>query len=462
MPSAARPISRRQFFARAGACAAAAGFPQLALGLAGDTQPVKPRPKIAAVFTELRFRSHAYNILENFFAPYLFCGKLVDPGVDVVSFYADQFPEGDMARGVSQKLGVPLFDAIDKTLCLGGERLAVDGVLLIGEHGEYPVNELGQKLYPRKEFFDKIVAVMERSGRFVPVFSDKHLSYRWDFAKEMYDTARRHKFPLMAGSSVPLAERRPPLELPGSAKIEWAVAVHGGAMEVYDFHGLEVLQSLVEAREGGETGVARIEFVEGDALKDLLKREPVWRELLDSAMAAETAADLKKLRQPRPRLPADSSREAPPDDPAEIRHALLVDYRDGLRAAVFAVGHSADRWNFACKLRGQSKHVATTFFNGPWGNRCLFKALSHAIQSMFKSGKTPYPIERTLLSTGALAAAMISRHERKPQDTPQLAIRYDPVDFRAVRESGASWKVITKDVPQPQDFLPGDERFLRP
>src|SRR5262245_55377224 len=111
-----------------------------------------PRPRVAALFTELRLRSHAYNVLENFFAPYLFNGELAGPGVNVVSFYADQFPAGDMARDVSQRFRVPLFDSIDKAMCVGGSELAVDAVLLIGEHGEYPENEIGQHLYPRKQF----------------------------------------------------------------------------------------------------------------------------------------------------------------------------------------------------------------------------------------------------------------------------------------------------------------------
>src|SRR4029450_9482599 len=66
------------------------------------------RPRIAAVFTELRFRSHAYNFLINLMGRYLFRGQRIDPGVDVVSFYADQFPPGDMARDASQRFGVPL------------------------------------------------------------------------------------------------------------------------------------------------------------------------------------------------------------------------------------------------------------------------------------------------------------------------------------------------------------------
>ncbi len=115
--------------------------------------PGRKRPRVAAIFTVLRFRSHAYNILENFLGPYYFRGKLVDPGVDVVSFYADQFPDDDMAKEVSGRFGIPLCKTIEEAMCVGGQKLAVDAVLSIGEHGSYPYNERGQHLYPRKRFF---------------------------------------------------------------------------------------------------------------------------------------------------------------------------------------------------------------------------------------------------------------------------------------------------------------------
>jgi hypothetical protein len=413
-----------------------------------------PRPKVAAVFTELRFRSHAYNILENFLRPYLFRGKLVDPGVEVVSFYADQFPDNDMAREVSQRFKIPLFKSIDEALCLGSKELAVDAVLSIGEHGDYPLNELGQRQYPRKEFFDQSVAVMQRSGRFVPLFNDKHLSYRWDWSKAMYDTARRHGFPLMAGSSVPLAQRRPDWELPAGAEIEEAVSVHGGGLESYDFHGLEVLQSIVEGRKGGETGIRRIELVSGDALA-AAAREGRWsKDLVDAALAAE--AGLDQLRQPRPAsipLPPSERKE----DDKQIQHALLITYKDGLRAAVLKVGYDSNRWNFACRVKGQSQPQAVAFFNSPWGNRGLFKALSHAIQHLFVQRREPYPVERTLLVSGALDAALHSHAQGgKAIDTPHLEFSYPAIDFRSMRENGASWKIITRQTPQPIGFEPGD------
>ncbi|HEX5105978.1 MAG TPA: twin-arginine translocation signal domain-containing protein [Pirellulaceae bacterium] len=432
--------SRRNFLqASAAAAVCSAAMPIFAA-------PAR-RPKVAAVFTELRLRSHAYNILINCMWPYLFCGRRVGPGVDVVSFYADQFPAGDMARDVSKRLAVPLFPSIAEALTLGGKELAVDAVLLIGEHGEYPDNELGQKMYPRKEFFDQIVAVMRRSERFVPVFNDKHLSYRWDWAKEMYDTARRLGIPLMAGSSVPLGERRPAIELPADAQIAEAVAIHGGGMEVYGYHGLELLQSFVESRKGGETGISRVQLLVGEAYEEAARGGRWSAELAAAAMAAERAADFQ--RQKRPMASAGSNQPTPD-------HAILVTYKDGTRGTVLRIGNTSDRWNFACRLRGKDKPLATAIYNGPWGNRNLFAALTNAILHFFKTGKSPYPVERTLLAGGAIDAAMHSHHSGgKPIDTPQLEFAYPARDFAPFRESGESWKVITPEVPQPVDFAPG-------
>src|SRR5262249_48302326 len=157
---------------------------------------------------------------------------------------ADQTAKEDMTQDVARKYKVRVFKTIREALCLGGKELAVDAVLSIGEHGTYTIKKLGQPEYPRKRFFDEIVAVMRESRRFGPLFTDKHLSYRWDWAKEMSNTTKKLGIPFMAGSSVPLAQRIPPLELPANAEITEVVAVHGGPVEIYDFHGLEVLQSL--------------------------------------------------------------------------------------------------------------------------------------------------------------------------------------------------------------------------
>lgn len=436
-------LTRRQLIAGLSTAAIATALNPTRHLLAAES-----RPKVAVIFTEFRLRSHAYNFLYNLLGPRLFRGEWLAPELEVASFYADQFPDADMARDISAKYRVPLFDSIDKALCLGGKELAVDGVLVIGEHGDYPFNDLGQHLYPRKEFFDQCVAVMKRSDRFVPLFNDKHLAYRWDLAKSMYDEAQKLGIPLMAGSSVPLGSRHPALDLPANCEIEEAVAVHGGGMEVYGFHGLELLESFVERRRGGETGLTQIELLAGKDYERAAAEGRWSHALAEAAMNAERAGSFP--RQPR-KVPAPAkANDKPTDD-----HAIIVTYKDGMRGTVLRLGSDSNRWNFACRLRGETKPRATAIYNGPWGNLNLFNALTNAIIHFVKTGKSPYPVERTLLTGGAIDAAMHSHHAGgKVINTPQLTFAYPATDFEAFRETGESWPLL-KDIPSPTSFSPG-------
>ncbi|HEV8058923.1 MAG TPA: hypothetical protein VGP68_03575 [Gemmataceae bacterium] len=422
--------SRRQFLEIASVATLAASAP---LAQTAD-HPLK----VAAVFTELTYRSHAHVLLENFLEPYYFNGKVTSSGCKVVSFYADQLPaQRDMARQVAEAYKIPIYPTIDQALCLGGKQLAVDAVLSIGEHGTYPTNKLGQHEYPRKRFFDEIVKVFKRSGRGVPVFNDKHLSYRWDWAKEMVDTARKLDFPLMAGSSVPFAQRVPPLEIPAGTRIVEAVATHGGGLDSYDFHGLAVLQSMIDSRAGGETGVAQVQYVSGTALWKAAERGLWSPSLLQKALEAE------------PNHPADGFDKW--RQSGDKAWGFMIQYRDGLRGALLNASGGATHWHFACRTAEQSKPLATSFYVGPWNNRNLFKALAHAIQVHFHQRKSPIPIERTLLVTG-LVEAGVESHARgdQPYETPHLNIAYQAQDNRDLREMGATWKIIREGMEEPK------------
>ena len=132
-------------------------------------------------------------------------GRIYQPHCDVVSLHIEQFPKGDIGRGMAGRYEILLFDTPAGALTLGGDELAVDGVLLIGEHGDLEINEKGQKLYPRRRLFEEIVKVFRRAGRSVSLFNDKHFSYSWSDAEWMYGQSKELGFPLMAGSSVPVA-----------------------------------------------------------------------------------------------------------------------------------------------------------------------------------------------------------------------------------------------------------------
>jgi hypothetical protein len=256
----------------------------------------------------------------------------------------------------------------------------------------------------------------------------------------MYDTAKEMNLPFMAGSSVPLAQRKPDVTIePGTELVE-ALSIHGGPIERYDFHGAEVLQSMIEFRKGGETGITKLEVVKGDDVEKAGKAGRFSWDLYEAAMKAELGRIPEKFGT------VAGEDEYPP-------HAIFLEYKDGLKATILRIGYSGIRWNFAWREKGDDAPHATYFYPGPWNNRNLFKALAHAIQTHFRQQKSPYPIERTLLTTGITEAAVRSYYEEIPLDTPHLEIAYQPQDFSALRERGASWKILTEEVEPPEGLF---------
>src|SRR5512140_5402 len=115
--------------------------------------------RIAIVTTIYRYLSHAQHIGDRFLVGYPRGGRWHRPNLKVVSLYVDQKPEGDQSEARAREFGFKVYPTIAETLRCGGERLAVDAVLSIVEHGDYPRNALGQVLYPRHEFFKQFVEV---------------------------------------------------------------------------------------------------------------------------------------------------------------------------------------------------------------------------------------------------------------------------------------------------------------
>lgn len=389
-------MKRREFLAT-GASAALAGVP------ASGQQ----RRKIAALSSTYHVRSHSDNFITRFLEGYWINEKYYPPPADVVSLYMDQIHPGDIGRRLSTAYDFPVTKSIEDALTLGSGKLAVDGVVLVAEHGDYPFNEKQQQLYPRYEFFEQVVSVFRKSGRSVPVFVDKHLSWNWAKAKQMYDWSRELKFPFMAGSSVSVTFRRPELDYPLGVEFEDALMVGGGWISDGGiFHNLETLQAFVERRKGGETGIRAVHHLEKDA---------VWR----AAEEGRWSKDLMTAALAR-------AEKLGPGRPEDVKHPVvcLLEYNDGFKAAVLMLGGLVNEYLVAFRVKGRPAIDATLCYI-PAENSNNFSMLVHGIAQMIQTGRPSHPVERTLLTTGALSFLMESAYQgHKRMETPMLKVAY--------------------------------------
>ena len=391
------------------------------------------KKKIAAIVTSYFPKSHADMVISKFLHGFPTDDGLLPPRMEIASMHIAQVHEDDIGHQLAHQYAIPLYESIRETLTLGGEDLAVDAVLLIGEHGDYPKTELGQEMTPRRHMFEQITAVLINAKRPIPIYNDKHLSYRWDHATFMYETAVERKIPFWAASALPVIWRNPNFEHALGEPIDQALVIGFHMVERYGFHALEVLQSQVERRRGGETGVRSVQCLYGD---------DVWQAARDGRWSMELANQaMEKIVDGPGHL-----------EPAKVKdpHVFLIEYVDGLQATILMLGDGYVRKHAYAEQTGQVVN-ALEYHIDKKSIHSAFGYLGRNIENFLLSGTLPNPVERTYLVTGVLEAAMISRgHQGKRVETPHLATicyqpsgrAFRPSGTRPTGDSGVDWRAL--------------------
>ena len=357
------------------------------------SQPLQKKVRIACLATYwAATRSHADWIICKLMDGYWWQGAHTPSRVEVVSVYIHQLNESQLGQKICKAKNIPIFKTVGEAVTLGGKELAVDGVVIIGEHGEYPTNLKGQWMLPRWWIYQQVIRVFEESKRSVPVFNDKHLSVSWDEAKWMFDKSRELDFPLTGGSSIPVYFRKPEIELDIDTPIKTSVVVGGAVDEGALFHCVDVLQAFVERRRRGETGVKAVQCIRGPE---------TWKWTERNAWAANLLESIRK------------SFDLKPGHFQEIDkpNVCIVEYNDGTKAAVYN-GRDVG-WTYAGEIEGREEHTVISMLGwpGPFSQYHASNAQPHWITEMMVTKKEPFNAERLLLSTGIVAYNMESNWE---------------------------------------------------
>jgi hypothetical protein len=385
-------------------------------------------PRLAVVGTVYRKYSHLQNILDRFLDGYGWNGTYHHSPMDVVSLFVDQRAPDDITQDRLYRYPMmKRYPTIAEALCLGTGKLAVDGVVVVGEHGQYPPSPNGIPMHPHWEFFEQITTVFRNSGRSVPYFNDKELSWKWEWCKQMVDTSKEMGFPLQGGSSLAVCYRIPSVEFPLGATVHEALAIGYGGVGSYDFHVLETIQCMVERRKGGETGVEWLQTYRGDAFWKAYEEE-VWSHAL--VKAALSRSDYVTPAPPTFTYTMPSTEQMR----ALVRNPIAYHYqhRDGLRCTMLLMDGLVKNFTFAAQIVGQPKPFSTLMYLSDVGPHFTvpshFSPLVYEAEQMFLTRKAQYPIERTLLTSGLLIAGVDSALQGGQRlQTPNLAaVNYQP------------------------------------
>lgn len=379
------------------------------------TRSAQARPRIACLVSYWAFtRSHADWIICKLLDGYWWNSSHNPSRVEVVSVFIHQLEESQLGQKVCQSRNIPIFKTVGEAVTLGGKELAVDGVVIVGEHGNYPVDLQGRWLLPRWWIYSQVVRVFEQSKRSVPVFNDKHLSYDWNEARWMFDKSRELNFALSGGSSIPTYFRKPEADLDNNTPIKHAIVVGASHDEGGIFHCIDFLQSFAERRLGGETGVKAVQSIRGPETWKWLERHPWAASLLES---------VRKSFDFKPGYFQEHKRP----------NVLVIEYNDGTSAAVISgleVG-----WTYAAEIEGKNEPFLVSILGmpGPFSQYHAANDLVHWINELMLTRKEPYHAERLLLSTGITNQFNESNWDNgryaeigRRIETPFLNIRYQP------------------------------------
>lgn len=268
-----------------------------------------------------------------------------------------------------------------------------------------------------------IATALQGAPNDCPVFVYGPLGSGLDAAQRHVDLAASRGLPLLAGTELPVTWRLPPVDVkPGTPLTDALVVVQGGSPRA-ELDALECLLPVIERRAGGETGVRRVQRLEGDALWKAGERKRWSWALLAAALSRSDSpqGDAVKDGRTQDLVGLGLVRQL-----ARHPHGWLVEHRGGLRSALLVLDGVVADYNFAV-MTASREIISAQILRPPAPAQQAFSNLAAVVEDFFRTGKPLWSAGRSMLEAGLLDAfARLQTQGKSETKTPDLAIRYQP------------------------------------
>ncbi|MFO1500253.1 MAG: hypothetical protein U1G07_18005 [Verrucomicrobiota bacterium] len=337
--------------------------------------------QLAVLSDDFELVSPAQHLLDSFLIGFRRRGAWERPQVPVTVWTAKK-PSADLLERRRTDFGLTIADS------LAAAAPSADAIMVVGAKGSVAAPEaiLGPALKAA------------RAG--TRVFTFGLVAERRARAQEFLQLARDAQLWLASGTAIAGTVRLPDVELPNGTRVREGLVVVCGDFPAAELSGLEALLPLLERRQGGETGVHQLRYLEGPAVWEAGdKGEWSWPLL---------AAAISRSHTPQGHPVLDGRTE----DlvglglvPQLARHprGWLLEHADGLRSAILVLDGVVADINFAVRTAGQQV-ISAQVFRPPPPQEEEYSRLAGALFEFFRTGTAPWPGSRGLLETGVISA----------------------------------------------------------
>jgi hypothetical protein len=180
---------------------------------------------------------------------------------------------------------------------------------------------------------------------------------------------------------------------------------------------------MSERRRGGEVGIREVHALRGEKLWEHLDQDryTLTRDLMVAALNRSHNLPVEG-GFPTDRVTYPWFRKTLPDTTG-----YLIEHNDGFRTSIFMTG--IRDFNYAGYREDTGSIVSCQMYlpMPTHGSTTadFFNPLTRHIEDTILTGRTPYPVERTLLTSGMVIGGVNSLHQGQvPVATPEMNIRY--------------------------------------